>query len=323
MGRSRNAPRRTTPHTPEPVGADRQEGLVVAHFGRDLVVEDAQSCLHLCSARKKLGRIVCGDRVHWQPSGPRQGVVTGLETRSSLLARPDPRGEERPLAANVDQLIIVCAPEPPLSEALIDRYLVAAELIGAHALLLVNKMDLLAPAAQAHLQERLNAFVRLGYPVLFTSTRDSAQADALAAHLNGRTSILVGQSGVGKSSLVRMLLPDAQIRIGQLSAASGLGRHTTTETTLYHLPGGGDLIDSPGVRDFQLWQATPGDLQRGFRELGRYSGQCRFLDCRHNGEPGCAVAAAAELAEVDARRLASYRSLLLQALTRDRQRSPA
>lgn len=323
MGRRISAPRRTTPHIPEPVRADRQEGLVIAHFGRDLVVEDAQGCLYLCSARRKLGRIVCGDRVHWQPSGPQQGVVTELIPRKSLLARPDPRGEERPLAANVDQLVIVCAPEPPLSEALIDRYLVVAELIGAHALLLVNKCDLLAPAARAHLQERLQAFVQLGYPVLFTSTRAPAQADALAAQLNGRTSILVGQSGVGKSSLVRLLLPDAQIRIGQLSAASGLGKHTTTETTLYHLPGGGDLIDSPGVRDFQLWQATPEDLQRGFRELGRYAGQCRFLDCRHNGEPGCAIADAAERAEVDARRLSSYRSLLQQALARSRQRFPA
>lgn len=320
MGRRSSAPRRTTPHTPDPLGADRQDGLVVAHFGRDLVVEDARGGLHLCSARKKLGRIVCGDRVHWQPSGTEQGVVTERMPRKSLLARPDARGEERPLAANVDQLIVVCAPEPPLSEALIDRYLVAAELIGAHALVVVNKSDLLAPTAQAHLQERLQAFAQLGYPVLFTSTRDAAQAEALTTHLNGRTSILVGQSGVGKSSLVRLLLPDAQIRIGRLSEASGLGRHTTTETTLYHLPGGGDLIDSPGVRDFQLWQATPGDLQRGFRELGRYSSQCRFLDCRHNGEPGCAVAAAAERGEVDARRLSSYRSLLQQALTRERQR---
>lgn len=323
MGQRSNTPRRTTPHAPEPVRADQLDGLVVTHFGRDLVVEDAQNGLHLCSARKKLGRIVCGDRVHWQPSGPQQGVVTALVARKTLLSRPDPRGDERPLAANVDQLVIVCAPEPPLSEALIDRYLVVAELIGAHALLLVNKADLLAPAARAHLQERLAAYTQIGVDVLFTSTRDSAQAAVLAAHLNGRTSILVGQSGVGKSSLVRLLLPDAQIRIGQLSVASGLGRHTTTETTLYHLSGGGDLIDSPGVRDFQLWTVTPEDLQRGFRELARYRDQCRFQDCHHNGEPGCAVAAAVERSDIDARRLTSYRSLLQQALARDKQRYPS
>lgn len=323
MGPRSQPPRRTPPPTPEPARSDRQDGLIVTHFGRDLVVEDAQGGLHLCSARKKLGRIVCGDRVHWQPSGAQQGVVTARAPRKTLLSRPDPRGEERPLAANVDQLLIVCAPEPPLSEALIDRYLVIAELLGTHALLLINKTDLLAPVALALLRERLATYSRIGIDVLFTSTRDGAQAAQFAAHLNGRTSVLVGQSGVGKSSLVRLLLPDAQIRIGQLSAASGLGRHTTTETTLYHLPGGGDLIDSPGVRDVQLWQATCADLQRGFRELGRYNGQCRFLDCRHNGEPGCAVAAAVERAEVDARRLANYRSLLQQALARDKQRYPS
>ncbi|MBI5041300.1 MAG: ribosome small subunit-dependent GTPase A [Gammaproteobacteria bacterium] len=326
MGHRHSTPRRTTPDSQVTTRSSApditQPGLVIAHFGRDVVVEDASGQLHQCSARKKLGRIVCGDRVRWQVSGPEQGVVTALDARTSLLARPDPRGEERPLAANVDQLIIVCAPEPPLSEALIDRYLVVAELIGARPLILVNKADLLAPAARARLEERLATFTRLGYPVLFTSTRDNAQVTALMAHTNGHTSILVGQSGVGKSSLVHLLVPDAEIRVGQLSVASGLGKHTTTETTLYHLAGGGDLIDSPGVRDFQLWQATTEDLQRGFRELCDYQGQCRFMDCRHNGEPGCAVAAAVESGNIDSRRLGSYRTLLQQALLRERERFP-
>lgn len=322
MGHRKGATRR---HAPEgvrtPAGLQAQ-GLVVTHSGRNLVVEDAQGGLHLCSARRKLGRIVCGDRVQWQATAPGQGVVTGLEARTTLLTRPDERGNERPLAANLDQLVVVCAPEPPLSEGLIDRYLVVAELIGVRALILVNKADLLAPAAHAHLEERLTAFAALGYGVLFSSARDEAQAATLAPHFSGHTSILVGQSGVGKSSLVRLLLPDVDIRIGRLSEASGLGRHTTTETTLYHLPGGGDLIDSPGVRDFQLWQATPADLQRGFRELAPYAGQCRFHNCRHLSEPGCAVAAAAESGAVDARRLASYRSLLQQALEREKVRHP-
>lgn len=323
MGHPRNAPRKTTPDSQKPTPADHKYGRVITHSGRDLVVEDERGALHICTARKKLGRIVCGDRVRWQPSGPDQGVVTALEPRKSLLARPDARGNERPLAANLDQIIVVCAPEPPLSEALIDRYLVAAELIGTQALILINKADLLAPAARAHLEARLAVFEWLGYPLLFTSTRDAAQSSKLVRHSNGHSSILVGQSGVGKSSLVRLLLPDSDIRIGQLSEASGLGKHTTTETTLYHLAGGGDLIDSPGVRDFQLWQVTPDDLQRGFRELSRYAGQCRFHNCRHQGEPGCAVAAAVETGEVDSRRLASYRSLLQQAMEREKERYPS
>ncbi|MFP5506257.1 MAG: ribosome small subunit-dependent GTPase A [Gammaproteobacteria bacterium] len=323
MGRPKHAPRRTTPDAQKPVPTDLRRGLVVTHSGRDLVVEDPEGGLQLCTARKKLGRIVCGDRVRWQATGTNQGVVTELEPRSTLLARPDARGNERPLAANLDQLVVVCAPEPPLSEALIDRYLVVAELIGTHALILVNKADLLAPAARAQLEARLAAFERLGYPLLFTSTRDPAQAAQLARHCNGHRSILVGQSGVGKSSLIRLLVPDSDIRIGQLSEASGLGRHTTTETTLYHLAGGGELIDSPGVRDFQLWQATPEDLQRGFREIAQHAGHCRFHNCRHRGEPDCAVAAAVAAGEMDARRLASYRSLLQQALEREKERYPS
>lgn len=319
MTRSKPA-RRTTPHNSESAPASQQHGLIVAHFGRDLIVEDAIGGIHTCSARRKLGRLVCGDRVLWQSSAPGQGVVTQLLERKTLLERPDARGDANPLAANVDQLVVVCAPEPPLSEALIDRYLVATELIGAQALLLLNKCDLLAPTALAQFEQRLQTFAQLGYPLLFTHTRAADNALPVAPHFDGRTSILVGQSGVGKSSLVRLLLPDAPIRVGQLSAASGLGRHTTTETTLYHLPHGGDLIDSPGVRDFQLWAATPDDLQRGFRELQRYAGQCRFQDCRHNGEPGCVVAVAADAGEVNMRRLESYRSLLQQALQRERQR---
>lgn len=322
MGHRRGASRSQAPARARTAVKVQTPGLVITHSGRDLIVEDAQGGLHLCSARKRLGRIVCGDRVRWQPTAPGQGVVTHLEARTSLLARPDARGNERPLAANLDQLVVVCAPEPPLSEGLIDRYLVAAELIGVRALVLVNKADLLAPAARAQLEERLAAFAALGYGVRFSSACDATQATTLMPHFNGHTSILVGQSGVGKSSLVRLLLPDVDIRIGRLSVASGLGRHTTTETTLYHLPGGGDLIDSPGVRDFQLWQATPADLQRGFRELASYAGQCRFHNCRHHNEPGCAVAAAVASGAVDARRLASYRTLLQQALEREKTHYP-
>ena len=320
MGHRHNAPRKNTPDKPKPVSTDQRPGLIIAHYGRDLVLEDDQGALQLCSARKKLGRLVCGDRVYWQPSGPGQGVVIRLEPRRSLLARPDARGAERPLAANLDQLVIVCAPEPPLSEGLIDRYLVLAELIGARPLLIVNKIDLLAPAARAQLEARLAGFERLGCPVLLTSARDIDQSHTLAPHFNGRVSILVGQSGVGKSSLVQLLQPETDIRIGQLSTASGLGKHTTTETTLYHLAGGGDLIDSPGVRDLQLWQVTAEDLERGFRELEPYRGRCRFHNCRHSGEPGCAVAAAVDEGAIDVRRLASYRALLSQATEREKSR---
>lgn len=320
MGRRKQTPSNSRLRSREPANSNQQPGLVIMHTGRDLVVEDKQGQQYLCSARKRLGRIVCGDRVRWQVSGPGQGIVTQLEPRSSLLARPDARGEQRPLAANLDQLAIVCAPEPPLSESLIDRYLVCAELIGVRALLLVNKCDLMAATLIAQLEQRLALYRELGYALLFTSTRDTTQPERLSQHFNNHTSIMVGQSGVGKSSLVQCLRPDVEIRVGGLSDSSGLGKHTTSTTRLYHLHGGGNLIDSPGVRDFQLGPISSDQVQLGFRELQRFRGQCRFHNCRHQGEPGCAVEAAVQAGVIDARRMANYRILLQQALEHEKSR---
>ncbi len=285
-------------------------GRVVTHHGRSAVVEGSQGELRLCTTRRNVGTVVCGDRVEWLPVGPQQGVIQALLARSSLLARSDTSGRSRALAANVDQVLIVTAPEPPLSEALIDRYLVAAELLPARAVIVVNKIDLLNTAAREALAVRLDEYERIGYPVIFTTRYDPGTLEPLGHHLQDRISILVGQSGVGKSSLVNALVPDRDVRVGALSEATGLGRHTTSATTLYHLAEGGDLIDSPGVRDFHLESVNTADLNRSFREFGPYLGQCRFHNCRHDREPGCAVTAAADRGQISLRRLASYRQLL-------------
>ncbi|WJW76322.1 small ribosomal subunit biogenesis GTPase RsgA [Thiohalobacter sp. IOR34] len=307
MGHSRGHPRRAD-HPP----AELREGRVVQHHGATVIVEDTDGGLFNCNIRKRVGRVVCGDRVRWQPTAEGQGVVVELLPRHGLLTRPDPRGGARPLAANIDQIFVVCAPEPPLSEALIDRYLVAAELAGCAALILVNKSDLLDAAAREALRERLAEFEAIGYPLLFVNSRSAEGLAPLRAHTPGRTSILVGQSGVGKSSLVNALLPDQAVRVGALSAASGLGRHTTSDTTLYHLPDGGDLIDSPGVRDFHLWHIDRSELARGFREFTPFLGQCRFHNCRHINEPGCAIEQAVESGRISPRRLQSYRQIYAQ-----------
>ena len=286
-----------------------QCGLVIANYGPALIVEDNQGALQHCAVRQNLGTLVCGDRVIWQTSGSAEGVVIALEERRSLLSRPDYSGRLKPLAANLDQVAVVVAPRPGLNEFLIDRYLVAIAAIDVAALLVVNKIDLLDAAALRAIEARLSTYHRIGYPILFASSRSAHGLDELCARLKGHTSILVGQSGVGKSSLIQTLLPDREIRIQALSETTGLGIHTTTTSALYHLPSGGDLIDSPGVRSFELGELHPDDLQRGFVEFVPYLGQCKFSNCSHTVEPGCALLAAVEQGEIEPRRLESYHQI--------------
>jgi len=286
-----------------------QTGLVIIPYGRALIVEDQDGRLQRCTVRQNLGRLACGDRVIWQASSAGDGVVTAVAERRSLLTRPDYRGQPRPVAANLDAVAVVLAPFPEFSEALIDRYLTAIAAIGVQGLLVLNKVDLLDPPALAALTDRLEPYRRIGYPLLLASSHTAHGLDTLQTWLRGRTSLLAGQSGVGKSSLIKALLPDREIHIQALSAATGLGAHTTSASTLYHLPGGGDLIDSPGVRSFELGEISPGNLDRGFPELAPYLGRCRFSDCRHDIEPDCALKAAVARGEVAPRRLDSYRQL--------------
>lgn len=285
-----------------------QSGLVVTHRGRTLVVEDRQGQLYGCVARRHLGPLVCGDRVIWQASGSNTGVIVARSPRRSLLAR-DYQGQSRPVAANLDAVAVVLAPAPEPDEALIDRYLVAIAALGVSGLLILNKLDLLDTAVQAAWSVRLKPYRQAGYPLLSVSSQTGAGLEVLQAWLHGRVSLLAGQSGVGKSSLVQALLPDRPIRIQAVSALTGHGMHTTSASTLYHLPNGGDLLDTPGVRGFELGQVSLEALDRGFGDLTPYLGRCRFAGCRHAVEPGCALQAAAARGEIAPRRLTSYRQL--------------
>lgn len=284
-------------------------GLIIRHHSQSVLVETEDGTRLECKTRKKTGRIVCGDQVHWEPTGDQEGVVTELLARRSLLTRPDAQQRPRPLAANIDQILIVCAPEPEYSKQLIDRYLIAAALMPAEALLVLNKSDLLNAEQLATHQAELQEFVAIGIPLFITSKHQPESIATLKQALQGHTSILVGQSGVGKSSLINSFLPGDDARVGEISNSTGHGRHTTTETQLYHLPSGGHLIDSPGVRDFQLWHVEPEELIRGYREFAPFLGQCRFHNCRHLAEPGCALRAAVEDGQVSERRLASYQQI--------------
>jgi len=298
--------------TAAPTAAPPRPGLIVARHGATLAVEDSDHVLWRCVGRQHLGHLVCGDRVLWQPTGAHTGIVVALLPRDTVLSRSDRGGRDKPLAANLSLLIAVVAPEPPPLGELLDQYLVAAEIMGIAVLVVCNKMDLLTPAQRQDFLAEFRVYEQLGYPVRALSVGAVEECAALAARLRDEAAILVGQSGVGKSSLAAALLPDRAVQVGRLSAATGLGRHTTTATTRYRLPGGGALIDSPGVRGFRLGRLTRVQLEWGFRELRPYRGRCRFNDCRHEREPECAVQAALAAGVITARRLNSFQRLARQ-----------
>jgi len=304
------------PHARKPFREPRHEetaehaGLVIANHGKALAVEDDGGRVWRCVARRRLHRAVSGDRVLWLPGEKGQGVITTVLPRRSLLARQDARGRERPVAANLDQILVVVATEPAFQEDLIDRYLVVAEHSGIHPVILLNKIDLLNPDELQAVSERLRIYGRLGYAVRLSSTKREGGLAALEAQLHDRASLLVGQSGVGKSSLVRHLLPETQVAVGAISDVTRLGRHTTTATTLYHLPKGGDIVDSPGVRDFGLWHIPQEEIARCFVELRPYLGRCRFRDCSHDREPDCALRVALEGGQIEPRRFTSYQAIM-------------
>lgn len=296
-----------------------QYGLVIANHGHALLVETADGRMVPCVARRTLGGIYCGDRVRWQQADDSRGVIVGVEPRGAVLSRPDARGIPRPVCVNLDQIVIVGL-APPDSGIIaasdrirIDAYLAAAELLEVDALLLINKIDLhRQPSARAALDDSTAAWREAGYEVLHTSTRTGAGMDLLHSRLRGRRSVLVGESGAGKSSLAAVLLPEREIRIGEISSGIGRGRHTTTVTMLFRLPGGGDIVDSPGVREFRLGKVEAGELAAAFRDFRPLLGNCRYRDCRHLNEPGCALEQAVADSRLSRERLASYRSLLLQ-----------
>jgi ribosome biogenesis GTPase len=287
-----------------------QEGRVIASYGASVDVEDPAGGLHRCHLRQHLGTPVCGDHVAWQAGSRGNGVVVAIRPRRSALIREMPDGGERPIAANLDRVGVVIATRPTTPMGLIDRYLVAAEHLGIHPFLVLNKIDLLGPGELTELEESLAVYPRIGYELIPASTVTAHGLDALRAALGGHTSVLVGQSGVGKSSLINCLIPSVEARTAGLSEATGKGMHTTTTARLYRLPGDGSLIDSPGVREFALGHIPAAEVGPAFIEFRPFLGHCRFRDCAHRDEPGCALRSAVDSDAIDPRRLASYHRIV-------------
>jgi len=249
---------------------------------------------------------VCGDDVRCRDD-PRHGEVHVVEVlpRRTALYRSNARGKVEPVLANLTRLLVVIAPVPPPDPFVADRYLAAAESAGIAAIPVLNKAELGIDQA---VRRQLEAYTAAGYDCIAVSATTGEGTDALLLACAGQIAALVGQSGVGKSSLVRRLAPDAQVEIGGLMREEE-GRHTTTASRLYELPGGGKLIDSPGVRDFAPAVDHLDPRHLGFVEVARLAPGCRFLDCRHMREPGCAVRQGVESGLMDARRYESYRRL--------------
>ena len=282
-------------------------GQVIATFGRHLVVRTADGAELRGRPFGRSLAVVCGDEVRCRIDRQHDELhVIEVLPRHNALWRANSRGGAEPVVANLTQLLVVLAPLPLPDLFVVDRYLCAATAAGLPATLIVNKSDLGIDAALA---AELDAYVAPGYAALTCSAASGAGMTELLGRLGpGTVAALVGQSGVGKSSLVRRLMPQVDIAIGELVRAEE-GRHTTTAARLFDLPHGAALIDSPGVRDFAPAVSALDERTLGFPEVARLAPGCRFSDCRHMREPGCAVRAAAEDGSWHARRYESYRRL--------------
>lgn len=291
-----------------------QQGVVVTRHAKHADVETEQGEIYRCNLRRTLKNVVVGDQVSWRLGNEQlqgiSGVIEAIYPRKNELSRPDYYDGIKVMASNIDQIIIVSAVLPTLSLNIIDRYLVICEAANIPALIVLNKVDLLSEEERQAVKKQLAIYEKIGYKTLMLSADTGENMEALHAYLRQGISIFVGQSGVGKSSLINQLLPEINALTGAVSDVSGLGQHTTTASRLYRLPLGGNLIDSPGIREFGLWHLEPNQITDGYREFQSVLGTCKFRDCKHGSDPGCAIREAVEKGEIDPIRFENYHRLI-------------
>lgn len=281
-----------------------ERGIVVARHRRHVTVEDAEGRRRLCRPAQRRLQPIVADDVEWRPEPDGTGTVTRVLERRTTLTRIDARGRCELVAANLSQLVVVVAYAPPPDWFVVDHYLVAAELGELDARIVLNKADLGSDPIT-----HLDCYRRAGYSVSVTSAKDGRGIEGLAEALRQERSALVGQSGVGKSSLLNALLGDSVQDTGELTGKGGQGRHTTSSAVLHRLGNGAELVDSPGVRAYAPFVEDAATVQHGFREFHSLIGNCRFDNCRHLAEPGCAVKEALEAGAICRRRYESYQRL--------------
>ena len=279
------------------------QGIVITRYGQRQLVEDENGIIFQSVSRQNIGFSVAGDKILFQKTKHDDAIVTAIYPRDNELKRQD-----KLIAANIDQLWLVVAIEPHYEFELIDRYLIMAENSNLPIGIIVNKIELSSNKSKTE-NDFLN-YQSLGYDVHFLSVKKQINLDFFKEQLVNKSHIFLGQSGVGKSSLINSLIPDLQLRVNEISSKSKLGKHTTTNTTIYNIPSGGDLIDSPGVREFQLDSLTELEIKSGFKEFRALSDACRFRDCKHINEPNCAVKESLDQGKINSNRYQSYLNLL-------------
>lgn len=292
---------------------------VISHHGRQLYAETEDLEKISCKIRQNLGDIACGDYVLVQQqdrtaesddSNDTSCVVVAVKERTNLLLKSGFAGALKPVAANIGQLVIVTAIKPKPNPYLIDRYLTAAENLPAKAQIIINKIDLLDHESKRLVDDLTELYQQIGYPVIHSSVKQGIGRQQIADALSNTTSILVGLSGVGKSSIVKAMLPAESIKIGDTSEATGEGKHTTTVSALYHLKDNGIIIDSPGVRDFTPTNQSIEEITHGFVDVRQFDGSCKFSNCSHQHEPGCAMIQAVKDGKLNQQRFDNYLRLV-------------
>jgi len=291
------------------IAEDTLEAVVICNFGEQIEVQTANGHRYRCYQRSNLPNLVSGDRVIFSPADDDGGVIVAQEPRNTVFSRSGAGGLAKPIAANVDLVIVAIAPAPEPFMNLIDRYLVAIENLDLNALLVINKSDLFDHANMEKIAAIRQLYSSIGYPLIDVSAKNGLGIDLLRTHLQDNTAVIVGQSGVGKSSLLNALCPEFATQVGDLSTAAEKGTHTTTATRLYEADGY-RLIDSPGIREFRLEHVESEDLLQGFREFRPLLGHCKFRDCSHLQEPGCALLEAVAVNQISNLRLQSYFQIL-------------